>query len=122
MRLLATVFKPEQRYIGRCGLYPARDDNDRIISRQACLAFYLARAYWGRGLATEAGQAFIDYGFNHLRLRRIEAGVNATNGASLRVVEKLGFIRIRSGEGDGQAWHLYELSNPYYAARSGGTL
>jgi ribosomal-protein-alanine N-acetyltransferase len=30
------------------------------------LAFYLARAYWGRGLATEAGRAFVNFGFNEL--------------------------------------------------------
>jgi len=111
MGLLATVFKPEQRYIGRCGLYPARDEKDQIIPGEACLAFYLARSHWRRGLATEAGQAFIPYGFNRLGLRRIEAGVNTSNFTSQRVLEKLGFTRIRSGEGNGQSWHLYELRN-----------
>src|SRR5688500_11092660 len=56
MGLLATVYKPEGRYIGRSGLYPHRseEDNDEVISGEAALAFYLARPYWGRGLATEA--------------------------------------------------------------------
>jgi RimJ/RimL family protein N-acetyltransferase len=109
MGLLATVFKPEGRYIGRCGLYPARDENDHIIPGVANLAFYLARPYWGRGLATEAGRAFVARGFHDLRLRRIEAGVNANNAASMRVLEKLGFVRVQSGEGGGQAWHLYAI-------------
>lgn len=112
MGLLATVFKPENRYIGRCGLYPLRDEGDVIIPNEASIAFYLARPYWGRGLATEAGQAFVTYGFDQLGLTRIEAGIRADNGASIRVVEKLGFSWIQSGEGGGSRWHNFELRNP----------
>jgi ribosomal-protein-alanine N-acetyltransferase len=103
--VLATVFKPEGRYIGRCGLYPRRDEDNQVIPGEARLAFYLARPYWGRGLATEAGRAFVEYGFRHLGLSRIEAGVNAKNLASNRVIEKLGFVWVRSGEGEGSSWH-----------------
>lgn len=107
--LLATVFKPDGRYIGRCGLYPLRNDANEVIPGEALIAFYLARPYWGRGLATEAGRAFVEYGFGQLGLSRIEAGVNAKNLASIRVVEKLGFAWVRSGEGGGSSWHLYEV-------------
>ncbi|MBX3441448.1 MAG: GNAT family N-acetyltransferase [Planctomyces sp.] len=112
MGLLATVYKPEGRYIGRCGLYPNRDEDGELIPGEAQLAYYLARPYWGRGLASEAADAFVAYGFNVLGLQRIEAGTNVLNAASNRVLEKLGFRRIRSGEGGGSAWHLYELRNP----------
>jgi len=109
MGLLATIYKPDQRYIGRCGLYPRRNDDGELIPNEATLAFYLARAYWGRGLATEAGQAFIQNGFEALGLSCISAGVNVLNLASNRVLEKLGFIRVRSGEGGGSRWHEYEI-------------
>lgn len=109
MALRATVFKEDGRYIGRCGLYPARDDSDAIIEGEARIAFYLAREYWGRGVATEAGRAFVRLGFETLGLRRIEAGMNAKNAASIRVIEKLGFAWVRSGEGCGNRWHEYEL-------------
>ena len=112
MSLLATVYKPDGHYIGRCGLYPARDERDQIIPGDARIAFYLARPYWGRGLATEAGRAFVTHGFETLGLRRIEAGINAGNAASLRVIEKLGFQWVRSGEGNGSRWHDFELWNP----------
>jgi len=113
--LLATVFRPEGRYIGRCGLYPLRNDANEVVPGEAVIAFYLARSYWGRGLATEAGRAFIEYGFGQLGLSRIEAGINARNLASIRVVEKLGFSWVRSGEGDGSSWHEYELRKPSIA-------
>lgn len=81
------------------------------MSGEAVLAFYLARPFWGRGLATEAGRAFVDCGFRVLKLARIVAGMNAKNAASIRVVEKLGFQWLRSGEGGGSGWHKYELRN-----------
>jgi len=111
MGLLATVFKPEGRYIGRCGLYPLRNDANEVVPGEALIAFYLARPYWGRGLATEAGRAFIARGFGQLGLSRIEAGINAKNLASIRVIEKLGFRWVRSGEGGGSSWHEYEIRN-----------
>ena len=109
MALRATVFKPENSYIGRCGLYPARNDAGAIVEGEARIAFYLARDYWRRGLATEAGRAFVRYGFETLSLRKIHAGMNAGNMASIRVIEKLGFTWVRSGEGGGNRWHDFEI-------------
>ena len=111
LALRATVFKPDNQYIGRCGLYPFRNETDAMVAGEAVLAFYLAREYWGRGLATEAGQAFIDHGFKTLALRRIHAGMNVNNAASIRVIEKLGFTRVSSGDSGGNRWHDYELVN-----------
>ena len=79
---------------------------------EAFIAFCVARPYWGRGIATEAGKAWIAHGFETLGLRRIEAGVNAANAASLRVIEKLGFAWVRSGGDQGTRWHDFELRNP----------
>ena len=109
LALRATVFKPDNAYIGRCGLYPHRDETDSIVAGEAVLAFYLARGYWGRGIASEAGRAFVEHGFAALDLKKIHAGANINNAASIRVIEKLGFTRVRSGEGAGNAWHDYEL-------------
>lgn len=112
MDLLATVYKPDGCYIGRCGLYPNRGEDGEIFPGEAQVAYYLARPYWGRGLATEAVRAFVENGFNELGLRKIEAGMNTRNAASVRVAEKAGFRRIKTGEGGGNTWYLYELRNP----------
>jgi [ribosomal protein S5]-alanine N-acetyltransferase len=108
MGLLATVYKPDGRYIGRCGLYPARGSDDQIVEGEARLAYYLARPYWGRGLATEAARVFVARGFETLDLRRIEAGVGAHNAASIRIVEGLGFRRVEADE----SGYSYELLRP----------
>ena len=109
MGLLATVLKAEGRYIGRTGLYPFRTDEGDIVPGEATLAFYLARPFWGLGLATEAGHAFVEHGFRDLGLRKIHAGMNAAHKASQRVVEKLGFEWVRSGGDATSRWLDFEL-------------
>lgn len=60
---------------------------------RACVGYDLARAYWGRGIMTEAMRAVIEFGFEEMELNRIEADASAENIASIRVLEKLGFQR-----------------------------
>jgi RimJ/RimL family protein N-acetyltransferase len=50
----------------------------------------LAPAWWGRGLATEAARASMDFGFERLGLRSVVSIIDAGNARSLRVAEKLG--------------------------------
>jgi ribosomal-protein-alanine N-acetyltransferase len=60
--------------------------------RHAELGYDIARRWWGRGLTPEAAGAVIRYGFSVLGLHRIEAGVLPENAASVRVLQKLGFV------------------------------
>lgn len=113
LALRATIFKADDRYIGSCGLYPGD-----AKPGEATLAFTLAKPYWGRGLATEAGRAFIDFGFQRLRLKRIVAVAEVGNAASLRVLEKLGFSLVRTEAGP-RSFHHFELLNPGLGAPGG---
>lgn len=110
LRMWATILKAENRYIGRCGLYPHLRGGEKADG-EAVLAFYLARAWWGRGLATEAGNAFVRFGFDQLKLNRIVATVQVENLASLRVLEKLGFVLIETEKGV-RSFHHFELRQP----------
>lgn len=49
--------------------------------------------YWGKGYATESLKALINFGFETLKLHRIEAGCAVDNIASLKVLEKSGMIK-----------------------------
>lgn len=49
------------------------------------------KAFWGRGVATEAISLACDYLFTCLGLRKLTAGLMAVNPGMLRVFEKLGF-------------------------------
>ena len=72
------------RVVGSCGL-------GRRPSGAVELGYWISRAHWGRGIATEAGKALIDIA-RTLGLRRLEASHFLDNPASGRVLEKLGFI------------------------------
>ncbi|HEX2500516.1 MAG TPA: GNAT family N-acetyltransferase [Methylomirabilota bacterium] len=60
--------------------------------RHAEIGYEIGRRWWGRGLTPEAAATVIRYGFSVLRLHRIEAGVLPGNDASVRVLQKLGFL------------------------------
>lgn len=55
------------------------------------IGYKMDEAYTNRGFMTEAVKAVVDYGFNIMKLHRIEANIMPWNKASLQVVTKLGF-------------------------------
>ena len=59
---------------------------------QSCwVGYYLDRKHNGKGYMTKAVKLVVDYGFNELKLHRIEAGVMPHNIRSIKVLEKAGF-------------------------------
>ncbi len=54
------------------------------------LGYWIGRADWGKGYASEAATAVRDFGFDALGLHRIQAHHMTRNPASGRVMEKLG--------------------------------
>ncbi len=79
---------PQAGIIGRCGYnYWLRQD------RRASIGYDLGYAYWGNGIMTEAVRAIVTFGFEQLDLNRVEADTDAENYGSMRVLEKVGFVR-----------------------------
>ena len=72
------------RIVGACGL-------GRRPSGAVELGYWIARAHWNRGFATEAAMALLDIA-RTLGLARLEASHFVDNPASGRVLEKLGFV------------------------------
>ena len=66
---------------------------DSPRDKRAEMGYGLARAYWGHGYATEAGQLLIRFGFEHLGLVRIQAVCAVDNERSVRTLERLGMRR-----------------------------
>ena len=110
--LWATECRATGRYIGRCGLYPHRTDAGVVVPGELTFGVYLARTDWGRGFATEAGRALIEWAFVSLAVRRIHAGVHRENARSRRVIEKLGFTLTGPVVDTGSPALDYELDNP----------
>jgi ribosomal-protein-alanine N-acetyltransferase len=54
--------------------------------------YWLGRAYWGRGIGTDAARVLTEHALERVGLRRLEARVFEQNSASARVLEKCGFV------------------------------
>ncbi|QDV61158.1 GNAT family N-acetyltransferase [Crateriforma conspicua] len=80
----ACVEKQSGRVIGFCGLkyLPDLDEVD--------VGYRLMPEFWGRGFATEACAACLEFGFRILQLKEIIAMVMPANAASIGVVRKCG--------------------------------
>jgi ribosomal-protein-alanine N-acetyltransferase len=95
----------DHRFIGRCGLRPDQ------ASPETELAFAFVPAAWGKGFATEASRAVLDWGAGKGLARLIACALD-DNVASQRVLEKIGMRRTgqrATAQGD---LVLYELDLP----------
>ena len=73
---------------------------DAPVNPSVEIGWRLAHAQWGKGYATEAARAALDYGFGVLRLDRINAFTVPANERSWRVMERLGMTRSPADDFD----------------------
>jgi len=76
-----------------CPVGGCRLNAEGSIHQDAGLGYVLIHRYWGKGYATEAAKALIQYGFSKMRLHRIWATCDIRNKVSARVLEKAGMKR-----------------------------
>jgi ribosomal-protein-alanine N-acetyltransferase len=73
--------------------------------------YWLGEPYWGRGLATEAGRALVQYLFASFPVERVQAHYIEGNTASGRVLEKIGLrlegVRRRALYRHDRFWDLH---------------
>lgn len=74
---------------GVCGLIPQQD----VYRKTAEIGYWLGEDYWGKGIASRAVKLLVPYGLNTLGFVRLQTGVFAHNLASMKVLEKNGFVK-----------------------------
>lgn len=82
------MLKQTDTIIGSCGFLNRETKHSR-----AEIGYELHPAYWRRGIASEAIEAVVQFGYYHLQLERIEAIIDPLNVPSQKVLEKHGFER-----------------------------
>ena len=82
----AITLKGQERVIGTVGFHYWSPKD-----RRAALGYDLYPDYWGKGYATEAARAVIDWCFNNLNLHRLQADCTLGNDRSERTILRLGF-------------------------------
>jgi len=109
------VIELDGRVVGKAGFFALPD-----------IGYILHPDVWGRGLAAEAVVAAIDHVFGAHDLEALTADVDPENAASIRLLERLGFVRNGSAE---RTWNVggewkdslyYSLSRTDRAAMAGG--
>ncbi|UUX51407.1 GNAT family N-acetyltransferase [Nisaea acidiphila] len=92
----------------------------------AHFGYWYAKAAWGRGYASEALTALLDFGFGSLGLRNIWGAAMPQNPASIRVMEKCGLTDVgrieveRPNFGDAVEMVKLNMRRADWLARSGG--
>jgi RimJ/RimL family protein N-acetyltransferase len=89
--------KASGAFIGRIGLWEPEGWPGTEVG------WMLGRAWWGRGYATEAARASLDWGFEQLPVDEVVSLIQPDNAASIAVAEKLGetfarMVPFRGGE------------------------
>lgn len=103
----AVHVKSGLEFIGWCGL-KARPERNEID-----LGYRFMKSAWGKGFATEAAFACLQYGFEKLNLPRIVGRAMPQNIASLKVLEKCGMKYIGEEVVDDHPAITYEAINPF---------
>jgi [ribosomal protein S5]-alanine N-acetyltransferase len=101
---LAVTERATGALIGDGGLHPLGG-----VGPDVELGYTLARDAWGKGYATELGQALVEYAFTVLRVPRVVAQVEPANTASRRVLAKLGMTERETRTAYGRPHLLYAV-------------
>lgn len=80
--------REDGRVMGTLSLFHFHEQNDR-----AEIGYALGRSFWGQGCMHEALTALVEFAFGDMGLRRLEADTDPRNAASIRALERLGFLR-----------------------------
>ncbi len=105
----AIVWKENNKMIGTCDVHTLNRDEG-----YAEIGYVLNKEYWGRGIATKACKAVINYAFNYLGVSKIEIAHHKDNLSSKRVIEKCGFKYLENREHpsliEGETMPFYVIS------------
>jgi len=105
--LWPVIHRADATLIGFCGFSDGFPPDVEIGWR-------LLPQYWGQGLATEAAQATLDYGFRTWNFSRVIAVAQAPNRASIRVMEKIGMTFDGTFDDRGTEVVRYVARNPLF--------
>jgi RimJ/RimL family protein N-acetyltransferase len=84
-RAFTIVDRESDAFLGRVFLGPLLEDSE--------IGYLFVKPAWGRGLATEAARAALNWAFTHAGLKRIVGITYPDNIASQKVLQKCGLVR-----------------------------
>lgn len=107
----AVLEKDSGNFIGWAGLKLMREPVNGYVDYYD-VGYRFIKSSWGKGYATEAGIATLQYAWEVMGLPGVNAIANVGNAASRRVLTKIGLQErnLFEYEGDPHVW--FEMNNP----------
>ena len=110
----ATIEKSSGSFIGWSGLRLNSDLNYNNTTNYYDVGYRFIPKYWSKGYATESSIAAIDYFFNTMKKELLCGIAETANGASNRVLQKIGLEFINDFKIDGIDAKWYEFKKENY--------
>ncbi|WP_407556931.1 GNAT family N-acetyltransferase [Winogradskyella sp. 4-2091] len=107
---LAMIEKSSNKFVGWSGL--KYEDYVRKEFNYYDIGYRLKEQFWGKGFATEAAIASLDYGFKDLKLKEIGAAALVNHTVSNKILKKIGLIPSGTFTCDDELCNWYVLQNP----------
>ena len=108
----ATILKETNELIGWTGIKFVTDHIENGNTNFYDYGYRLNEKFWNKGYATEATKAWLDYGFNQMKIDKMNAYTHSENGASNHVLQKVGFHFMEDyHDTDGVLWKWWQLEN-----------
>ncbi len=103
----ALIHRQSGRLIGYCGIVV--EEIEGKLENE--LGYRLDSEFWGKGLATEAAKACLEYYFDQLNLDSVLGIVEPENYASIRVLEKVGMEFVKESILWEKVVFIYKIKN-----------
>lgn len=99
--------KSNNQLVGTCGFWKGKDWPIE-------LTWWVLPKFRGKGIATEASRAAIEFGYSRLKWHKVETYMNDENTAAQTLVQKLGGVKTnRMVFPDGLSRDIYTLPNEH---------
>jgi RimJ/RimL family protein N-acetyltransferase len=109
----ATILKETNEFIGWTGIKYINDHEENGNTNFYDYGYRLDEKFWNKGYATEASIAWLDYGFQEMKIEKMNAYTHFENGASNHILQKVGMTFMEDYlDKDGILWKWWQMNNP----------
>lgn len=109
----ATVLKETNEFIGWTGIKFVTEQPENGNINFYDYGYRLNPNFWGKGYATEASKAWLDYGFNVMKIETMNAYTHSKNQASNHILKKIGMNCIETYlDKENAPWCWWLMKNP----------
>jgi RimJ/RimL family protein N-acetyltransferase len=99
--------KSDGRMIGHCGFFQFNRDMEPLILGEPEMGWIFDRSVHGQGIAFEACSAALGWAEGEIRAESYPAIIDLENAASMKLAERLGFVRQHDAVYRGEAIALF---------------